>query len=369
MKLVLATPLYPPESGGPATYAEALMQGLPIHGIEVLLVKFSDVRHLPKVVRHFAYFLKVFRVARHANLVLALDPVSVGFPAMLAAKLARKKLVLKVVGDFAWEQGTQRYGIKETLDDFVVQKKVPMQVRFLRAIQNSVARSATEIIVPSSYLKKIVSEWGVSPEKITVIHNSIEIPPELLEEIAEPVQHSVVSAGRLVPWKKVDGVIDAMKKVREIISDAQLSIVGDGPDRVSLEMHAKKSLNHAVEFMGALSHTDTLKQLQKGSVVVLNSSYEGLSHLLIEALMLGCVIIATDAGGNSEVITHEENGLLVQVEDTDGLVAALLRVLQDDELRARLKARALQSASTFSRPEMLMHTAHLLSAVSDVSFT
>jgi glycosyltransferase involved in cell wall biosynthesis len=347
MKLVLATPLYPPDSGGPATYAEALVQGLPSHGIEVLLVKFGDVRHLPKVVRHFVYFRNILRATAHADVVLALDPVSVGFPAMLAAKLARKKLVLKIVGDFAWEQGTQRYGIKATLDEFVTEKRVPTQVRFLRAIQNSVARSAVEIIVPSEYLKRIVSEWGVSPEKITVIHNSIEIPEEILHTASQPLSHSVVSAGRLVPWKKVDGVIEAVKIVREQISDVQLTIVGDGPDRVSLEEKAKESLDGAVTFTGSLSHVDTLKQLQRGSVFVLNSSYEGLSHLLIEALMLGCAIIATNAGGNSEVITDEESGLLVSVGDTDGLVAALVR---------------------FSRPEMLMHTARLLSSVSDVSF-
>ncbi len=110
MRLLIATPLYPPDPGGPATYAKALEEGLPPLPIEVDLVKFSDVRHLPKGVRHVAYFWRVLRALKGVDVVLALDPVSVGLPALLAALIARKKFVLKVVGDYAWEQGRQRWG-------------------------------------------------------------------------------------------------------------------------------------------------------------------------------------------------------------------------------------------------------------------
>src|SRR3989344_866162 len=107
MRIVVATPLYPPESGGPATYAKALEEELPKLGIEVSVVKYSDVRK--RFFRHLRYFLRVFRAAHGADIVYALDAVSVGFPAMLAAKLRRKPFVVKVVGDFAWEQGSQRF--------------------------------------------------------------------------------------------------------------------------------------------------------------------------------------------------------------------------------------------------------------------
>ena len=86
MKLVIATPLYPPEIGGPATYSRLLEEGLPMKGIEVELVKFSEVRHLPKLIRHYVYYRQVLKAARRADAVLALDPVSVGLPAMKAAR-------------------------------------------------------------------------------------------------------------------------------------------------------------------------------------------------------------------------------------------------------------------------------------------
>jgi glycosyltransferase involved in cell wall biosynthesis len=120
MKLVIATPLYPPESGGPATYAKLLTEHLSAdesgaHERDfVALVKFSDVRHLPKIIRHSAYFFKVLKAGRSADVILALDPVSTGFPAALAAGMLRKPFVVKIVGDFAWEQGRQRFGITRT---------------------------------------------------------------------------------------------------------------------------------------------------------------------------------------------------------------------------------------------------------------
>src|SRR3989338_4633570 len=122
-KIVIATPLYPPESGGPATYAKVLEQELPKHGFEVTLVKFSDVRK--RWFRHLRYFRLMLKAARGADLVYALDAVSVGFPAMLAAKGRRKRFVVKVVGDFAWEQGSQRFQKVGSLDEFVRRRYIP----------------------------------------------------------------------------------------------------------------------------------------------------------------------------------------------------------------------------------------------------
>src|SRR3989344_5398382 len=174
MKLVIATPLYPPEIGGPATYAKLLCEGLPAKGIEVALVKFNEVRHLPKGIRHIAYYFRVRKAARSADIVLALDPVSAGLPALWAARRAGKPFVVKIVGDYAWEQGQQRFGVTKTLDEFVQTKRVPFPVWLLQKVQTGVARRARQIIVPSKYLKNIVSAWGVRAEKIKVVYNGIE---------------------------------------------------------------------------------------------------------------------------------------------------------------------------------------------------
>jgi len=291
--------------------------------------------------------------------VYALDPVSTGFSAMKAAQKAGKPFVVKIVGDYAWEQGRQRFGITQNLDEFVKEKSVPFLVRVLRRIQTHVAQNATRIIVPSEYLKGIVAAWGISPEKIEVIYNAV--PVEKLGTVPSSVEHLsrplvIGSLGRLVPWKGIDGVIDAVAELRNKRSQTSLVIAGDGPERIPLVAHAEQKLKGGYVFTGSLAHSDGLALLKYADVFVLNSTYEGLSHLLIEAFGLGIPIIATSAGGNPEVITDGKNGLLVPPGDTPALVGALDRLLSDEELRARLSASAKKSAERFSIKTMLAST-------------
>jgi glycosyltransferase involved in cell wall biosynthesis len=330
MKLLIATPLYPPDIGGPATYAKILAEGLPEKGIEVDLVKFSDVRHLPKIVRHYAYYRRVLRAARGADVVLALDPVSVGLPAMQAAKRARKPFVLKVVGDYAWEQGRQRFGVTQSLDEFVKTKHVPFSVRVLRRVQTSVARSAARVIVPSNYLKGIVTAWDVPSENIEVIYNSIELltPPELKDR---PQGFLVVSSGRRVPWKGFE----------------------------SLERVVARDPSWHLFIASGLPRGETLEWVKSADVFVLNSSYEGLSHALIEAMMLGTPVIATDVGGNNELIEDGVTGLLIP-RDEESLLAAL-RNIEQDPASARVRATAAHiHMKKFGTEAMLLATTTLL---------
>ncbi len=362
MRLVIATPLYPPEIGGPATYAKLLEEGLPGKGIEVDVVKFSEVRHLPRIIRHYIYYRRVLKAARNADVVLGLDPVSVGLPALYAAKKAGKPFVVKIVGDYAWEQGRQRFGVMESLDDFVKMRDVPLPVRVLRRIQTRVARSATRVIVPSEYLGNIVMTWGIPRDKIRVVYNAVHLGAlgVVPEEVARLPRPLIVTAGRLVPWKNVGGVIDAVAELRTKRSQASLVVVGGGPERTVLIVRAEQKLKGGHVFTGMLSHRDTLAVMKSADVFVLNSSYEGLSHLLIEALALGVPTIATSVGGNPEVIIDGENGLLVPAGDTEALTNALTRVLGGKALRARLSARAVKSANRFSVEMMLSKTSELM---------
>lgn len=351
MKLVIATPLYPPEIGGPATYASILEKELPPRGVEVEVVKFSEVRHLPKVIRHYAYYRRVRRAALRADAVLALDPVSVGLPAMKAAQKTGKPLVVKIVGDYAWEQGQQRFGVTADLDSFVKMSEVPLGVRVFREIQTYVARGASRIIVPSEYLKTIVVAWGIAAEKVSVIYNAVPlgelgIVPATVTTLSRPL---AVTAGRLVPWKNVEGVIDAVAS----IPGMSLAIVGDGPERAALEMRASEKLTGRFLFTGTLAHADLLAAIKSAEVFVLNSSYEGLSHLLVEASMLGVPVVATNAGGNSEVITDGVNGTLVPVGDT----AALAKALKERKVPAGPAARK------FNEDTMLETTVSLLKSL------
>jgi len=334
MKLVIATPLYPPEIGGPATYVQELEKGLPEHGIELIVVKFSDVRHLPKVVRHFAYYRRVLAALKRADAVLALDPVSVGYPAHCAAQKLGKPLVVKIVGDYAWEQGVQRFGVTQMLDDFVHTKQGNIFVRLLQNLQTRVAKGARAIIVPSPYLKDTVSLWGILPEKITVIYNGISIPPDIPAPEKREGEFLIVSAGRRVPWKG----FEAIERIARI--------------------HGWKAF-----IASGLSRSEALGWMKAADVFVLNSRYEGFPHALIEAMTLGTPVIATDTRFHRELLNHGETGLLVTPGDDDALERALTEV-QRDPLAAHKRAHAARKrVEDFSLSHMLNSTAVFLNHI------
>jgi len=364
MRIVLATPLYPPDIGGPATYCKLLEEEFPQQGIEVEVVAFAQVRGMPRIIRHIAYFVLVKRALRKAEVVLALDPVSVGLPVCLACWGTGKPFFLKIVGDYAWEQGRQRFGVSVGIDEFILDKNIPFVLRILRYIQVGVASRAKHILVPSQYLKKIIGLWGIPLSKIEVIYNSVsletnaEVLPEMIAKLPRP---RVVTAGRLVPWKHMDGVIDAVARVRMNGVNASLVIVGEGPLEEKLRAQARQKLGTSCVMPGKLTHAETLTVIKDADVFVLNSSYEGLSHVLIEAQILATPTIATEVGGNPEVIFHGKNGLLVPPENVSALASSLEDLLKNTQLRSVLADGARKLSSRFSVDEMITKTANVVS--------
>src|SRR6202008_5165691 len=96
---------------------------------------------------------------------------------------------------------------------------------------------------------------------------------------------------------------------------------------------AELGLSARVHFLGNRPYAEIPLFVRAAEVFVLNSTYEGLSHTLLEVCALGTPAVATDIGGNPEVIEHGENGLLVPVHDPAELARAIERLLGDPELR------------------------------------
>jgi glycosyltransferase involved in cell wall biosynthesis len=364
MRLLVATPLYPPELGGPATYVKLLEQGFQGKGIHIAIAKFASVRRYPKLLRHLVYCVLLIRAGKDADLILALDPVSTGLPALLAATVLRKPFVLKIGGDYAWEQGRQRFGVTAPLDIFVQERQHSFGVLVLQKIQTYVARRARLVIVPSNYLKGIVHAWGIPEESIRIIFNAVSATEVgAIPQSAMLPRPRIVSVGRLVPWKGMGGLIDAMTMVREACPTASLTIVGDGPDRANLEAYAAARLGHTFSFTGAVLHEEVLAIFREADILVLNSTYEGLSHLLIEAQIMGTPTIATQVGGNGEVITDGVDGILVQSGDRTALSDAIVLLARDTALAARFHENAKNSSTRFSVASMLDETEAVLISV------
>lgn len=146
----------------------------------------------------------------------------------------------------------------------------------------------------------------------------------------------VVYAGRLAPGKRLEHLVSVWPGVRAVHRDAVLLVVGKGDDEARLRAIARDG----VRFVGEVD--DVLPYLQAADVFALPSAAEGLSVALLEAMAAGLPCVATDVGGNPDVIDHGETGWLVPPETPSALFETLLMVLGDADSRARVAERARQ---------------------------
>ncbi len=367
MKILIVSGIYPPEIGGSATYAALLRRELYSRGFEVSVLTYGAPRgagiftasySFPKGVRHLIFLYKLLILGWKSDLIFATDS-SFGAATItaIAARLLRKKMVMRVTGDYAWEQGVLRFGVKDIMDEFR-KKKYGFFVMTLRYFQKFAVKTATLIIAPSEYLKRIAVGWGINPEKVKVIYNAVDLPPirtnASLREATSNGTYNIISAGRLVPWKGFDVLMEAVAELRKDIPEIKLEIVGSGPEEKNQKSKIKnQKLESTVFLIGSLPKDKLVEQIRAADVFVLNTAYEGFSHQIVEVMSLGVPVVTTSVGGNPEIIKDGENGLLVGYNDKEAIKKAIMRLHEDRELARSLGEGARVRAQLFSVERMI----------------
>lgn len=183
---------------------------------------------------------------------------------------------------------------------------------------------------------------GIAAEKLRVVHNGTingsRRPPLPCQTMA--LQHpAIITVAGLHPRKGIDTLIQAFTKLRETGSVAHLYIVGVGPDRTKLEQLAASS-GHAddIHFLGYLS--DPRAAIAGADIFVLASLHEPCGLALIEARQMACACIATDVGGNPEILESGKAGLLIPPGNSDSLTDAMRSLIGDKSLHRTMRRAA-----------------------------
>jgi len=381
MKNILITSgIFIPEIGGPATYAQTLGTRL-ARNIPVTILTYSDVfrfegdkqfpfkvvrvwKMLPKGIRHIWYFIKLLRYAPKHDLILTLNAVSAGVPAVWASRLFKKPLWVRIVGDYAWEQAIQKKRTLLLINDF---QKVPRTgiAGLHHRLQTWVCQRAKGIIVPSHYLSALVQGWGISGEKIHVVPNGIE--PVISDMSKEDARKTIgiagnilLSVGRMVPWKGFRMLVKIMPQLLHVNQFFRLIIVGDGPEMDVLKSMVKNlGLDRKVYLVGKKTKKELETYLAAADIFVLNTGYEGFSHQIVETMAAGVPVITTAVGGNFEIVSQGENGFLVKYNDEFNLIEAIKSLWNMPELREEFAVEGRKTAAKFTVQEMLNNTVKL----------
>lgn len=197
------------------------------------------------------------------------------------------------------------------------------------------------------------AKWYESiAKKSVVIPNAIN-PAFIREPYLEVKEKSIVAAGRLCEQKNFTLLIEAFSQVSDEFSDYKLKIYGKGPLESQLkELVDNKGLSDRVEFMGYVDNMP--EQLEKASLFVLSSDFEGMPNALMEAMALGLPCVSTDCpcGGPKFLIKDRENGLLVPVNDVEAMSSAIKEMLANEELQNTCSNNARNIVETL-RPEVI----------------
>lgn len=204
-------------------------------------------------------------------------------------------------------------------------------------------------------------QMGLPPSAIRVTYNGVEATPAtpgraagLRAELGVPVDGLLVLfVGRLVVHKDVPTLLEAVASLRGRHPGLRVALAGDGPLRESLEARiAALSLQDVVRPLG--QRDDVADLIEAADAIVLPSLREGLSNVILEGMMGGKPVVASNAGGNVELIEHDRSGLLFEVGQAPALAQALERLAHDAALRQRLGEGARQRAeAAFSIPSMV----------------
>jgi glycosyltransferase involved in cell wall biosynthesis len=382
MRILITTGIFPPDIGGPATYVPQVATALAARGHTITVMTLSGDRYPLSPVRGerdrvkgeypfqvvrlrrqafkpWRWFLTVFKIFRLGLRADVLFVNGLALEAVVANCLLRKPVVQKVVGDLAWERAADRGWVKDQFEDFQ-KKRYDTKIEALKALRGWWHCRSDRVIVPSCYLARWVQGWGVPKEKITVIYNAVEpvdsIQPSRLP-LATCLKLRVVTVGRLVPLKQVDKIIEAIAECDGV----GLVIVGDGPEHGPLEELVRTlDLTDRVYFAGRRSKAETLSLMAACDLFVLNSTHEGLPHVVLEAMSLGLPVVATAVGGTPEVVRNGQNGLLIDLSHAD-LIQTLRQLVNSDDFRKTMaKQCCALIPENFRLPLMIKRVEQLL---------
>lgn len=365
MRILLATGIYPPESGGPATYTRALAASLVERGHSVIVVTYGDAeaeasdswavcvvtRSGGPVLRYARYAWRVFIEARKADLVYLQGAVSEGLPGTLGARLAGRPTAMRVPGDYAWELYQQSTEDPELLDAFL-QRRHSGRIGWLERIERWTAKRASVIITPSEYLKHVVMKWGIPAAKIHVVLNTVQPLPlggdPALIRSSYHLEHSLVllSVARAVPWKGGRFLLRVLKQLPEAY---HLVWAGDGPARLEWEAYAKElGIESRVFFLGRVSRADLASWYRAADAFLLASGYEGYPFVVPEAASVGLSCFVTDKGGNPETKNDFPDHVeVLPYEDEQAWIRAL-ESLPERKPPANLRPWSLVVDETFT---------------------
>jgi glycosyltransferase involved in cell wall biosynthesis len=328
-----STPLSPTEGSGTFVAIDGLVRGLTLLG-HTVVIRALDTRTGFHTFDRWLYNAKVALAPPAADVTVGVD-----LDGFLWARRRRGPFVVMLKGIIADELKNERG---------VVRALLAVQARWERS---NTAR-ADRIVVPSEYSAAVARDvYDIPRAKLAVVPEPIDLA-DWRRRFAEAAatraaRPTVLSVARMYPRKRLDDLLRAAAILRARIPDAQVRIVGEGPESARLRaLHRELRLGDAAVLLGEVTRQTLAVEYKSAHCFCLPTVQEGFGLVFAEAMAAGLPVVACRAAAVPEIVEDRRTGLLVDPRRPDELAAALETTLTNTKLSeefGRIAARRVEA--------------------------
>lgn len=344
MKIVLATGIYPPDIGGPATYVRALAGELTKRGMRVVVVTYgtnetegteeTDATEERRkgwtvvcvskrggpILRWLRYARALRTHAADADLVLAFSLVSCGVP-LWWAKLQKPKKILRLGGDFLWERYTDCGGMKGLREFY---EGFSFQLLAFRKWLQLLLLQFDHVVFSTQLQKEVYEGYYKSLPPHSVIENALEAKSSQLKAHTHHTPFRLLYLGRFVAFKNIQSLLHAVTKIPEVT----LTLVGEGPLLHFLEGNVRGlQLQDRVTFRPKVNGEGRDTLFHEHDLLMIPSVTEISPNTALEARAAGLPILLTEETGLSERLRQ---GIVVRKLRTPEQICNAIREVMAD---------------------------------------
>jgi L-malate glycosyltransferase len=330
----------PPPSAGMATQTQQLARLLADGGIAVELVQVNAayrpawierLRGVRAVFRLAPYLARLWRCAGRVDLfhVMANSGWAWHLFAMPAIWIGRLRGIPVIVN--------YRGGEAETF--------LGRQIHWVRPT----LRRASAVIVPSAFLERVFTRFGIAVE---IVPNIIDLS-RFHPATGRAARHHIIVTRNLEDIYDIPTAIRALVEIRRTYPDATLTIAGSGPRLADLQALCEETgIASAVRFTGQLDNEETAELYRDADLVLNPSTVDNMPISLLEAMASGVPIVSTNAGGIPDLVEDGRTALLVPPRDPAAMAAAVSSIWSDAACTVALRQAGMQNVARYTWPQV-----------------
>ncbi len=343
LKIGIVGPL-PPPAGGMATQTRQLFELLTAEGLNVRIVQTNSpyfpswiekVSGLRAIFRLLPYFLRVWRLAGQVDVIHLMANSGWSWqlfsaPVIWLGWLRKTAVVVNYRGGEAEEYFRR-------------------SIRWVAPTMNK----ATEIVVPSLYLKKVFSEQGFNVAVIPNIVNFDRFKQRAKSAENRSREFRLIVTRNLEPIYGLTTAIKAAASAIKEIPNLNLLIAGSGPQKDELlKLVEELGLQDSVSFVGRLGPGEIELFYRDADIMLNPTTVDNMPNSVLEALASGLPIITTDVGGIPYIVEDEKTALMVPVGDDNAMARQIVRLYKDKGVRQNLINKGLKEVAQYGWPEV-----------------